>query len=68
MKPQFSDVHAHLNFSDYDADREETIRRALDDGVWMINIGVEKKESQFAVELAEKYSEGLPAQSGDYFF
>ncbi len=66
MKPQFIDVHAHLNFADYDADREETIKRALDAGVWMINVGVEKKESKLAVELAEKYKEGVYAIVGQH--
>ena len=66
MKPQFIDVHAHINFSDYDADREDVIRRARDAGVWMINVGVEQKESKLAVELAEKYSEGVYAIVGHH--
>jgi len=66
IQPKFIDVHAHLNFADYDADREETIKRALDAGVWIINVGVEKKESELAVKLAEKYSEGVYAIVGQH--
>lgn len=34
------DSHAHLNFDDYDKDREEVIKRAFDEGVdLIINIG-----------------------------
>ena len=66
MKPQFIDIHSHLNLSDYDADREETLRRAQDALVWVINVGVEKKESQFAVEIAEKYSDGVYAIIGQH--
>ncbi len=34
------DAHAHLNFPDYDGDREEVIRRAFDTGAeFIVNIG-----------------------------
>ena len=36
------DTHAHVNFSDFKNDSREVIKRALDGGVWMINIGAEK--------------------------
>jgi TatD DNase family protein len=66
MKPQFIDAHAHVNFPDYDADRGDVVKRALDAGVWMINVGVGKEESKSAVELAEKYPEGVYAIIGQH--
>ena len=64
MKPQFIDVHAHVNFSAFDADRKDVIKRAQDAGVWVINVGTQKDTSKSAVALAEKYSEGVYAIIG----
>lgn len=50
---KYIDVHCHLNFTDYDADREETIARARTAGVGMIVVGTGKETSRKAVELAE---------------
>jgi TatD DNase family protein len=66
MKPQFIDVHAHVNFPDYDADREDVIKRALDAGVWMINVGTDRESSRSAVALAEKHPEGTYAIIGQH--
>lgn len=58
MNPEslnYIDVHTHVNFSAFDHDREEVIKRSLDAGVGMINVGTQKDTSQKAVELAEKY-------------
>lgn len=50
------DTHAHLDFENFDEDREEVIRRAFDNGVKaIINIGVDLATSQKSIELAEKY-------------
>ncbi len=49
------DTHAHLNFRDYKNDVDEVIKRALGNGVWMINVGVDFETSKKAVELAEKF-------------
>src|SRR3989344_8595707 len=57
--PSYIDVHAHTHFAAFDADREEVIKRALDAGVWMINVGTNKATSQGAVDLAEKYERGV---------
>lgn len=51
------DTHAHLDYSDYDADREEVIARAHAAGVTeMISIGTNAITSSNAVQLTEKYS------------
>ncbi len=47
------DVHAHLNFANYDADREAVFARARDLEIGVINVGTDAKTSQFAVELAK---------------
>jgi len=57
--PEFIDVHAHVNFPDYEKDREEVVRRALDAGVWMINVGTTLQSSRDIVALAEKYEKGI---------
>lgn len=62
--PKFIDIHSHTQFPAYKEDREEVIKRALDNGVWMINVGTNKITSQDAVELAHKYPEGVYAAIG----
>ncbi len=58
------DSHAHLQWRDFNKDREEAINRARAANVeCIINIGYDMKGSKKAVELAEKY-EGLFAAVG----
>jgi len=61
MEPQYVDVHAHVNFKAYEADREEVIKRTLEAGVHMMNVGTQQDTSAFAVELANKYEHGVYA-------
>src|SRR4030043_587901 len=58
------DTHAHLNFNAYKKDCEEVIKRTLDNKIWMINIGSQYETSQRAIEIAEKYKEGIYAAIG----
>ena len=58
------DTHSHLNFSDYDKDRDELINKCLDNNVWMINIGTDYESSKKAIEISEKYSQGVFASIG----
>ena len=53
------DTHAHLNFHDFKNDSTEVIKRALDENIWMINVGAERKTSERAVKMAEEYKEGV---------
>lgn len=55
------DTHAHVNFNVYKDDADEVIRRALENNVWMINVGSQYDTSKRAVEMAEKYSQGVYA-------
>jgi TatD DNase family protein len=51
------DTHAHLDMPEFDQDREETIKRAVDNGIFtMITIGINPKSNLEAVRLAEKYA------------
>ena len=58
------DIHAHLNFAAYDADRDAVIKRALEAGTAIINVGTQLDTSRKALELAEEYPEGVYAIVG----
>jgi len=50
------DTHCHLDFKDFDADRDDVLGRARDAGiVRIINVGSSMEGSRHAVELAKKY-------------
>ena len=53
------DTHAHLNFTAFDKDREEVIKRCLEENIWMINIGTNSETSKRAVEIADRYKNGV---------
>ncbi len=52
---KFIDIHGHVNFPEYDADREEAIKRANDAGVAMICVGTDVESSKSALELAKNH-------------
>ncbi len=52
---RYIDIHGHINFPEYDSDREETIVRAEKAGVGMITIGTDVKTSKLAIELTETH-------------
>ena len=58
------DSHAHVNFRDFDEDREEVVQRSLEAGIWMLNVGCEYETSKKAVEMAETHAEGVYAVVG----
>jgi len=64
MKNLLIDTHAHVNFNDFKDDSKEVIKRALDENIWMINVGTERKTSERAVKIAEEYNEGVYAAIG----
>ena len=63
-QPKLVDIHSHLNFNAFKDDADEVIRRSLDDGVWLVNVGTQFETSRRAVEMAENYSEGVYAAVG----
>ncbi|MDO8510353.1 MAG: TatD family hydrolase [bacterium] len=53
MIPLFFDVHSHLNFPEFDNDREEVIERLRQEGVSTITVGTDLATSESAVELTK---------------
>lgn len=52
----FIDTHCHLDFPEFDKDREEVIKRAKEGGIdYIINIGSSLKSSVNSIALAQKY-------------
>ena len=58
------DTHAHLNFAAFNHDREEVIEKCLKKDIWLINVGTNYETSKKAIEIAEKYPEGVYAAIG----
>ena len=63
-KPKYIDIHAHVNFTAFDVDRDDVISRALQNDTWVINVGTQADTSRKAVEMANKYNEGVYAIIG----
>jgi len=61
--PKLIDIHCHLDFPQFKSDRDEVIRKALNEGMWMITVGADEKTSKNAVEIAKK-NEGVFATVG----
>jgi TatD DNase family protein len=52
----FIDTHCHLDFPDFDSDRDEVIGRARDGGVGkIINIGCDLERAKKSLEIANKH-------------
>jgi len=55
-KYEVTDTHCHLDFKNFNKDRDEAIQRALKAGVTtMINSGIDLKTNRKTLELAKKY-------------
>ncbi len=61
---KYFDTHAHLNFPDYDKDRDVLIKKTLKEGVFIINIGTDFEESNKVIAIADEYGEGVYASVG----
>lgn len=64
MTPKYIDIHSHVNFTAFDQDRDEVIKRALENYTWVINVGTQVDTSRKAVEMANQYKEGVYAIIG----
>jgi len=49
------DTHAHVNFNAFREDADEVLRRALDAGIAVVNVGSQRSTSRRAVEYTRKY-------------
>ncbi len=63
--PRLIDIHCHLDFPDFDADRDNLIKKTLSEGIWMLTVGTYKESSKKAVEIAGKY-DGVFASIGTH--
>lgn len=52
---EYIDIHSHLNFPDFDADREAIIAKMKEKKIGAIVVGTTFENSKKAVELAQKY-------------
>jgi TatD DNase family protein len=51
---KYFDIHSHLQFDDFDTDRELVVKRAQDAEVGIINVGTNIETSKQAIILAEE--------------
>ncbi|EKE19646.1 MAG: Mg-dependent DNase [uncultured bacterium] len=58
------DTHAHVNFNAYKDDGEEILRRCLEGGMNVVNVGSQFSTSKRAVEYAHKFETGIYAAVG----
>jgi len=59
------DTHAHVNFNAFREDGEDVLRRALDAGISVVNVGSQFSTSRRAVEYAARFSgRGVDAAVG----
>ena len=63
-KPKFIDIHSHVQFNAFADDCDDVVNRAVSSNTWMINVGTNLKTSTDAVNLADKFSEGVYAIIG----
>jgi TatD DNase family protein len=49
------DAHTHIQFPEFDNDREDALKRAADAGIGIINAGTDTEMSRKAVELAHAH-------------
>jgi len=62
--PKIFDVHTHTQFAAFKDDQDTVIKRALDKGIWLVNVGSQRDTSAKAVEAARNYPEGVYACVG----
>ncbi len=51
----YIDIHSHIDFKDFDADRKEVLDRMKGNGIATIVVGVDLKTSLAAIKLADEY-------------
>ncbi|MBI4117583.1 MAG: TatD family hydrolase [Parcubacteria group bacterium] len=60
----FFDTHTHVNFIAYKDDDEVVLKRAYQQGTWLVNVGTQKDTSKKSVELASRFEKGVYASIG----
>jgi TatD DNase family protein len=59
MKPQLFDAHCHIGFPEFNADRNEVVKRAEELGIKIVNSSVSPEEVEPARDIAEEYDNVL---------
>jgi len=59
------DTHAHVNFNAFKDDGEVVLRRCLEDGMSVVNVGSQYSTSKRAVEYAHKFANFSKVQPSD---
>ncbi len=54
---EFFDAHTHAHFAAFKDDYREVIRKALESGVGLVNVGTQKDTSSSAVSVAHEFNE-----------
>lgn len=62
---EYIDIHAHLNFPDYDEDRGEIIKNLAAKKIGVINVGTDRASSEAVVKLAGE-NENMWATIGNH--
>lgn len=55
MTIRYIDIHSHVNFTAFDADRDEVMARAKENETIVFNVGTQIDTSRKAVEMTDKY-------------
>lgn len=55
--PEYIDIHSHISFSDFDADREFVVGRMKEKNVWAIDVGTDFESSKKALENSKANKE-----------
>ena len=58
------DTHGHVNFNAFKDDNAQVLRRVLENDTWVVMPGTQFSTSKKAVEMAEKYEQGVYAAIG----
>ena len=58
------DSHSHLNFKQFEKDKDEVIKRALDNDIRLIIVGSQYSTSQRAIEIANEHENMVYAAVG----
>lgn len=64
QRSMFIDTHGHVNFNAFKDDSAQVLKRALENNTWVIMPGTQYSTSKRAVEIAEKYDQGVYAAIG----
>ena len=61
--PEYIDIHSHISFPDFDADREDLIGRMKEKKVWAIDVGTDLENSKRAARNAT-VNDGIFSSAG----